>query len=118
MCKKLLITLIFVLGSVPAFAQVDTAGTKRYDGAQDSREAAKYMPDDSCCVLRGDCDDDGKVTVTDVDYLVNCLFLIHDWCCPECPEECDLVGDGSINITDLSFLVDYLFNNGPAPPPC
>jgi hypothetical protein len=78
MFKKLLITLIFVLGSVSAFAQVDTAGMKRYDGAQDNRRAAEHVPDDTCCRLRGDCDDDGKVTVTDVEYLVNCLFLIHD----------------------------------------
>ena len=118
MFKKLLITLIFVLGSVSAFAQVDTVGMKRYDGAQDNRRAAEHVPDDTCCRLRGDCDDDGKVTVTDVEYLVNCLFLIHDWCCPDCPERCDADGSGDINVGDLVYLVDYIFFGGPPPMPC
>ncbi len=32
--------------------------------------------------------------------------------------EADLIEDWSIDIADLVFLVDYMFNGGPAAPPC
>lgn len=79
-------------------------------------EAAKYVPHDTCCVLRGDCDHDGKLNVADLTDFVDFVFFGSP--APPCMEEGDVEGNGVISISDLGYLVDYSFYNGPLPMPC
>ena len=119
MFNKLLVALILILGSAPAFAQVNTSGTMSYDRTQSGWDASKYTPyDTSCCILRSDCCRDGKLNIKDLTCLAWCMFIPGDWCCPECPEECDTNGNGTINVQDLMYLVNFLFKGGPPPWPC
>ena len=119
MFKKPLITVIFVLGSISAFAQVDTAGTKRYDGAQSGGDAASK----DCCNhdgMRGNVDYDpaDHVNVVDLTYMVDYLFEGGPE--PPCLDEANVNGSGSgdINVADLTLLVDFLFFGGLPPAPC
>lgn len=61
--------MIFVLGNVLPFAQVDTAGTKRYDGAQDGWQAAS----NDCCNYDGMR---GNVDYEPADH-VNAVYLTY-----------------------------------------
>jgi len=68
--------------------------------------------------LRGDCNEDGDVTIADVTTLID--YLLNDqWVLPNLENEtiktaahdfvlgdCDL--DGNVNISDVSTLIDYL----------
>lgn len=72
----------------------------------------------SCCVMRGDVDGGGSITVADLTYLVNLLFRSGP--SAPCPEEADINGLGGlgITVTDLTYLVNLLFRSGSQPPPC
>jgi hypothetical protein len=66
----------------------------------------------------GDANGDGKVTVSDVVYLINYLFKGGP--APLCPPApyltCgDANGDGKITVSDVVYLINYLFKGGPAP---
>ena len=65
-------------------------------------------------VKRGDANSDGKITVSDVVYLVNYLFKGGP------PPAVFLAGDANcdtkVTISDVVYLVNYLFKGGP--PPC
>ena len=66
--------------------------------------------------LCGDVNGDGKVSVSDVIYLVNYLFKGGP---PPIPELLvgDVNGDGKVTVSDVVYLVNYLFKGGP-PPRC
>ncbi|MEW6294980.1 MAG: dockerin type I domain-containing protein [Candidatus Diapherotrites archaeon] len=57
--------------------------------------------------------DDGKVTVSDVIYLVNYLFKGGP--APADMDAADVNNDGKVNVTDVIYLVNYLFKGGTAP---
>ena len=65
-------------------------------------------------VKRGDANSDGKITVSDVVYLVNYLFKGGP------PPAVFLAGDANcdtkVTVSDVVYLVNYLFKGGP--PPC
>jgi len=64
--------------------------------------------------VKGDANDDGKVTVSDVVYLINYLFKGGT---PPSPLEAgDANCDGKITVSDVVYLINYLFKGGP--PPC
>lgn len=118
MCKRVLITVILILASIPAFAQVETAAINRYSGAQSGGDTA---PGDCCNHdgIRGDCCYDMSLNIADLECYVSYLFGFPlAECCFLCFEECDVDGSGVINIADLAYLVDYLFCNGPPLQPC
>ena len=72
---------------------------------------------ENCCVIRGDVDGDGRVSVADLTYMVNMLF--RSGLSAPCPAEADLHGpDGKITVTDLTTLVNVLFRSDPSPAPC
>jgi len=85
------------------------------DGAQfegwyiDDVEIIPRKPD----FIRGDCDGDGLVDISDVVYLINYLFANG----PEpVPYESGNVNcDAVIDIADAIYLVNYIFVGGPAP---
>jgi len=85
------------------------------DGFDPASHRAPLL-DTDCCVVRGDMNVNGEVTVSDVTEYVCFLF---DGACPVlCDEAADFNDDGALNITDLTGLVDFLFRGGDAPPPC
>jgi len=61
----------------------------------------------------GDANNDGKVTISDVVYLINYLFKGGP--APTHMESADANGDGSITSADCVYLINYLFKGGPAP---
>lgn len=65
--------------------------------------------------MPGDANGDGAVTISDLTYTANYLFIGG----PN-PTDCaDANGDCEINTNDLIYLANYLFDNGPDPlPPC
>jgi len=60
----------------------------------------------------GDANVDGKVTVSDVVYLINFLFKggPEPWMAYS-----DANGDGKVTVSDVVYLINYLFKGGPPP---
>lgn len=70
----------------------------------------------TCCRLRGDIDENSRINIADVSFLVDYLFKGGP--APNCPDHADLTGQARINVSALTYLVDFLFRQGPAPAPC
>lgn len=64
--------------------------------------------------LRGDANGDGKITVSDVVFLVNYLFKGGPAPLPFLSGDANC--DTKVTISDVVYLVNYLFKGGP--PPC
>ena len=64
----------------------------------------------SPCVKCGDLDHSGGIDISDVVYLVTCIFV-----CDPIPPEGEVNCDGYIDISDVVYLVMYIFGGGPAP---
>ena len=66
-------------------------------------------------VLCGDANGDGKVSVSDVVYLINYLFKGGP---PPIPYEAGEVNcDAKLTVSDVVYMINYLFKGGP-PPMC
>jgi len=61
----------------------------------------------------GDADNSEDVDLSDVNFLVNHLFLNGPVSSPR--NSSDANGDCSINIADITYLVEYIFRSGAAP---
>ena len=61
----------------------------------------------------GDANGDGKITVSDVVYLVNYLFKGGP--VPKPFESGEANCDGKVTVSDVVYLVNYLFKGGPVP---
>ncbi len=70
----------------------------------------------SSTLYRGDTDWSGEISLPDLSWLINYLFLSG---LQPLPEELagDVTCDGSVGLPDISALVDYLFITF-TPPPC
>jgi len=66
-------------------------------------------------LLCGDANHDEGVTITDIVYLINYLFMSASEPVPDLLVT-DVMCDGGVDIVDLVYLVNYLFKGGP--PPC
>ncbi len=64
-------------------------------------------------VTLGDCDNDAAVTVADVVFLINYIFMGGG--APQPLMTGDPNCDGSIDIADAVYLINYIFSHGPAP---
>ena len=66
--------------------------------------------------IRGDCNGDGALNITDAIYLLN-GYIAQPTVGPpsSCPAACDTNDDASVNISDVPFFLSYLFAAGPAP---
>lgn len=69
-----------------------------------------------CCVLRGDLNNDAKISVSDLTFLVSFIFKGGD--APTCYDHGDVNGDTQIKVSDLTSLVSYIFKGGAAPAAC
>ena len=74
----------------------------------------------SCCVLRGDANNDARMNIVDVTALV--AYLFGGSLPPPCPDQADVDGQGApgaaVTVTDITYLVSHLFHGGAPPPPC
>ena len=68
---------------------------------------------DSDCFIRGDCDVDTTLAVTDMIFGINYILLDGDT--PPCLDACDSDDSGALSIVDSLLVLAYLFNNGPPP---
>lgn len=64
--------------------------------------------------IRGDCNGDEEIGLSDVVYLINYLF--NDGPAPDPIESGNLNCDDVVGLTDVVYLINYLFKNGS--PPC
>ena len=65
--------------------------------------------------LRGDCDSDTLVGISDALFNVNYLYLGGDN--PFCLDACDADDSGFLSIFDALFVLNYLFSSGRSPLP-
>ncbi|MEE3200218.1 MAG: glycoside hydrolase family 18 protein [Planctomycetota bacterium] len=67
--------------------------------------------------IRGDCNTDAMIDLTDAVYLLNYNFTGGP--SPACAAACDADGDGQINgtVTDALYLLSFSFLGGAPPPP-
>jgi hypothetical protein len=84
-----------------------------------------YIDDISVCAsaasvtappfVRGNCNSDFTVDLSDAIYLFNHLFLGGEE--PVCLRACDTDGMNDVNLTDGIYLLNHLFRGGPPLPP-
>jgi len=65
--------------------------------------------------ILGDANDDGKIDISDVVYLINHLFMGGPE--PSPFQAGDANSDDNIDIADVVYLINYLFIGG-SPPEC
>ncbi|HVP36791.1 MAG TPA: M1 family aminopeptidase, partial [Terriglobales bacterium] len=63
--------------------------------------------------MRGDANNDGKVTVSDVVYMIS--YLYKGGPAPSPLGKADANCDGNVNVADVIYLINYLFKGGPLP---
>ncbi len=66
---------------------------------------------DAVRFLRGDCNADGKVNISDATCALDRLFA--GVAAPGCLAALDTNGDGDVNIADPVALLNFLFGGGP-----
>jgi len=72
-----------------------------------------FPPSGISTFLRGDCNDDGRINVSDAVFVLNRLFLGGP--ALNCLAAANTNGDAAVNIADPSYLLNHLFVGGPAP---
>lgn len=70
------------------------------------------IPDDclTCCVVPGDADENGRISITDITFLVANIFA--GGAAPTCQDQADANGDNSLNIGDVTYLIGLIFFGG------
>jgi hypothetical protein len=63
--------------------------------------------------IRGDANDDSKVTVADVVYIIS--YLYKGGPAPSPLVKGDTNCDAKVNVADVIYLINYLFKGGPLP---
>lgn len=63
--------------------------------------------------LRGDCNSDGEMNLSDAVCILEGLFLGN--LTARCLAATNVNGDGTVDIADPVCLLDHLFGGGPAP---
>jgi hypothetical protein len=61
-------------------------------------------------IIPGDANSDGKVSVSDVVYLISYLFKGGAEPFPPC--KADVNDDGKVSVADVVYLINYLFKGG------
>ncbi len=64
-------------------------------------------------ITLGDADGSGSVSIVDVVFLINYIFM--GGAAPQPLSQGDADCDGEITIADAAYLVNYIFSGGPAP---
>ena len=71
-----------------------------------------YIPSESESFLRGDCDGDGRHSISDGICILSYLFRGVQ---VGCPDSVDTDDSGSLGLTDAVYLLNWLFRLDPAP---
>ena len=71
-----------------------------------------YIPSESESFLRGDCDGDGRHSISDGICILSYLFRGSQ---VGCPDSVDTDDSGSLGLTDAVYLLNWLFRLDPAP---
>ncbi|MBN4076353.1 right-handed parallel beta-helix repeat-containing protein [Gemmatimonas aurantiaca] len=66
-----------------------------------------------CCVKPGDANNDLRISIGDVTYLIT--FIFAGGAGPFCPSQADANGSGDLTIGDITFLINMIFILGPEP---
>lgn len=66
-----------------------------------------------CCLVAGDADHGGAVTIGDAVFIVKYIF--EDGPVPPCLDEADSNGDNSLTIGDAVVIANYIFRDGAEP---
>jgi hypothetical protein len=103
-----------ITGIVPAGIQgpVDVTVTTPF-GQAVVAEGYTYEDAGGALFVRGDCNADGEVNITDGVFLLGFLFLGGE--APGCREACNPDGGTELNISDGITILNFLFLGGPAP---
>lgn len=97
---------VYVIGEVP----------QQVSGTEWLEDIVLYKYPASCCLLRGDMNESGGVTVADITFLIGYVF--RGGPPPYCLTEADVSGDGHVTVVDVTSLIAYVFRGGPAPAGC
>ena len=78
-----------------------------------------YLPGSQCELvdhvpfLRGDANDDGKLSISDA--ITSLSYQFRGGLEPSCLKSLDTNDSGGINFSDATVLLNYLFSSGPSP---
>ncbi|MFQ5608354.1 MAG: FG-GAP-like repeat-containing protein, partial [Candidatus Zixiibacteriota bacterium] len=67
----------------------------------------------ACCEVAGDANNDGKVNIADVTFLIARIFASGP--APDCADKANADGAGPVNVADVTYLILRIFAAGPAP---
>jgi hypothetical protein len=99
---------------IPDSSQVDSVYRVLFIASDGSLADSDRVSINVIAYIRGDANEDGKVTIADVVYLINYLFKGGPG-----PKPIMLAGDanhdGRITVADCVYLINYLFKGGPPP---
>jgi len=73
------------------------------------------LADGNVRYLRGDCNSDASLDLTDAAFVLT--FLFANGPRPKCLDSCDFDADGKLDLTNAVFLLNFLFQSGPVMPP-
>ena len=98
---------------------IDSTNRVRDEGTRNSRMrfARSWRVESTGCpgeFLRGDCNEDGDLDITDAIFGLTYLFVGGET--PSCIEACNTNRDGDHDLTDAIYLLYFLFTGGEAPP--
>ena len=68
---------------------------------------------DICDYICGDVNDDGKVNLLDVSFIIKALYMGGPQ--PDPFISVDVNHDGKMNLLDVSYIISFLYRFGPAP---
>lgn len=85
-----------------------------FDGIGDVCDACEVdLWNMCCCDLAGDANNDGRVNIADLTFLIARNFA--GGAAPPCCEKGDADGSGRLDFADVMFLLARIFACGPAP---
>lgn len=107
--------LVFLIAGLFLFAPFSTYAENRGTLDAANPQTRSYTTKALLSPLRGDANGDGKVSVSDVVYMINVMG--HN-VSPN--PDFNVTGDLNCNLLagemgDLVYLINYLFRHGPAP---
>jgi hypothetical protein len=94
-------------------ATAPPSGVEWPQAQHDASNSRNYQAKVRDLYVRGDANDDGVVTITDVIVGLGYLFLSVS---TDCLAAIDANRDWSVNVADPMYLLLYLFPFGPPPP--